>query len=98
VTDDSDDVTVHRYPILISEHCVALIQLFIKPHDRLDDIWTYDYIGGDAKYRQEFAAEELIRQLEDQYSPAFLMALRRACTKKLKEDDERYGTKFAEVE
>jgi hypothetical protein len=92
---DEEDVAVRRYPIMLTEHCIALITLFIKPYDRLDDLWTYDYLET-AQNKPKFAAEEFVRQLEDQYTPAFLMALRKAITDKLKEDDKRYGTNFAE--
>lgn len=84
---------ITRQPILLGESTVMLIQLFhVKTHN-LSDCWAWDYI--DALSTIENAAAQLIAQLEDHWSPAFLMALRKAITEKLRQHDSECGTEFA---
>jgi hypothetical protein len=93
---DAANMTIERRPFLISEHTVMLVTLFHKPHDMLADIWMHDYLPPlDAGAK---AAKQLVEQLEDRWSPHFLMELRKAISEKLAECDRDRGgrTKFAE--
>ncbi len=82
-----------RTPIMLGEHTVAVITLFHLPNDRLEDIWLYEYVH--AMRSVEHAAKQFIASLEDHWSPAFLMALRKQITQTLAEHDKECGTNFA---
>jgi len=88
------DVQVTRKPILITEHTIALLTLFRKPEDSLDDLWTLDYIQGEPD-TAKVAAKEFVNQLCSDWNAAFLMALRDELNAKLKEHDKCFGTRFA---
>ena len=91
-----DNISSRRYPIIITDHCIALLELFIKPHDHLDDVWSYDYLEEEISNEPQFAADEFVRRLENHWTPAFMMALRKAITNKLIEHDQEFGTNFAD--
>jgi len=86
---------ISRKPILLNEHTVALITLFKKGHDTLDDCWSFDAVNEWYYRDKDSAARQFVEQFEDHWTPAFMMSLRDQITKKLAEHDERYGTKFA---
>ena len=87
------DWTLTRTPIVLGEHTIALITLFHLPHDHLEDIWLMDYL--DHIKNVDHAASQFIDQLEDRWSPRFLMALRDKITATLAKHDSQYGTAFA---
>lgn len=87
------DAEFKRTPIVLGSHTVAVISLFHLPNDRIEDLWTYDY--WDVIKEVKHAAGQFIAALEDHWSPAFLMALRRTITETLAEHDKKYGTQFA---
>lgn len=84
---------VRRTPIVLTPHTVMLVQLFTMKEDNLSDMWSWGQT--DPWEDQKAAAEQFLEQLEDQWTPAFLISLRRAITDKLAKQDEKYGTKFA---
>ena len=86
---------IRRKPILLNEHTVALITLFKKDHDDLEDCWSYDAISEWYYKDKDSAARQFVEQLEDHWSPAFMMSLRDQITRKLVEHDEKYGTSFS---
>lgn len=86
---------VRRYPIMLNPHCIALLTLYIKQYDHLDDLWSIDYEGELAHDTPARAAQELVSRLEDHWTPAFMMALRDAIIAKLKEHDKECKTDFA---
>jgi hypothetical protein len=87
---------ISRKPILLNEHTVALITLFKKGYDNLDDCWSYDAVSEWYYRDKDSAARQFVEQFEDHWSPAFMMALRDQITAKLAEHDSKCGTKFAE--
>lgn len=88
-------MVVRRKPIMLNEHTVALISLFTKGTDNLDDCWSYDAVIEWYHQDKDSAARQFVEQLEDHWSPAFMMALRDQITAKLAEHDKKYGTNFA---
>jgi hypothetical protein len=94
-TTKTDGVDIERVPILINEHTVALLTLYTKDYDKLDDVWAWDYCN--AHETAQSASKQFLAALEDHWSPAFLMALRDEITTKLRKHDEECGTKFAEM-
>jgi len=84
---------VKRFPIILNNHAIAVIHIFTR-HDCLEDLWMSDCFHGNIGI-QEQAAQQMIDQLQDWWTPAFLMELRRAITKELKKHDNQFGTKFA---
>jgi len=78
-----------RKPILLSPNSVALIHIFTR-YDHLEDIWISDvpqsYI--DIKNIPKEAAKEFINQLDNHYTPAFLIALRDEINKILKKREK----------
>ncbi|HSC55785.1 MAG TPA: hypothetical protein VLC51_01205 [Nitrospira sp.] len=87
---------VSRKPIILSEHTVALITLFKKGTDNLEDCWSFDAVLEWYHKDKDSAARQFVEQLEDHWTPAFMMALRREITRKLREHDQECGTQFAE--
>jgi hypothetical protein len=81
-----------RFPIVLDNNTIMLIRLFTGV-THLEDLWLYD--EAPPLNTPDVAAKQLISQLEDHWTPAFLMALRDEITKKLKEHDKQYKTKFA---
>jgi hypothetical protein len=77
----TDAVEVRRTPILLNEHTVALISLYILPNDHIGDLWTVEYQG--CQFVTEGAVKQLVEQFEDRVSPRFLMELRKVITAKL---------------
>lgn len=89
-------VHVTRTPIVISAHAIALVTVFEKATDDLDDIWSWDWI--DPAYREAaHAADELIRQVchGGNVSVRLLKEIRRAAMDEIKRHDEQFGTNFA---
>lgn len=81
-----------RRPVLLNSHTVMLIQLF-QAKDTIADSWMWDYIDN---YREaDDAAEQFLDQLDEHWTPAFLMALRRKITERLVKHDTEYSTDFA---
>ena len=91
-TSEPPEMTAKRFPIVLNSHTVMLIQLFTAT-DKLTDLWAWDYY--DPIKEVGTAAEQLLDQLEDYWSPAFMMALRDATIRKLVEHDKQCGTNFA---
>jgi hypothetical protein len=85
---------VMRFPIILNNHTVMVIHLFTR-HDCFEDMWMHDCIHNESRRWQEQGAEQLIEQLQDHWTPAFLMKLGEVITKKLKEHDAECGTSFA---
>lgn len=46
------EVKVQRSPILVSEHAIALISIFIKPSDSFDEAWAWDYCSSHERQRR----------------------------------------------
>lgn len=88
-----------RFPIQLNTHTIMLIHLFHK-HDCLADMWTGDCLHyyETNMITQEEAAKQLMYQLEDHWTPHFLMALRNEINRELKEHDEDFGTNFVNEE
>jgi len=84
---------VKRFPIILNNHSIAVIHIFTR-HDCLEDLWMSDCFHRNIGI-QEQAAQQMIDQLQDWWTPAFLVALRGAITKELKKHDNQFGTKFA---
>lgn len=85
--------TYDRHPIFITNSVAAVIHLYTR-HGCFDDLWTSDCFH---RRSDERDAKQFIDQLEDQWTPAFLMALRDQITERLKEHDAEYGTEFAKT-
>lgn len=81
-----------RVPILISEHGVVLVSVFHKETDHLEDCWSWDVTP--PAYKD--GATQLIAEIADECSAAFLMALMDAALAKLVKHDAEYGTAFAD--
>lgn len=75
-----------RKPIYLSKNAVALITVYERP-DKIEDMWIIDYAeyGEDYKKVAEEAAEQFMEQLDEQYTPRFLRALKKEINKRLKE-------------
>lgn len=86
---------VKRVPIVVSEHTIAMLTLFNKPFDSLDDLWAHEWIAEEAHQHHKRSAAALVASFEGRWSPAFFMALRAAITDALQEHDVKYGTSFA---
>lgn len=86
-----------RFPILLDTQTILLLQLFHRKDNVLNDLWVQNMDGYEevslGNYKK--SAEQLLDQLEDHWTPAFLMYLRDSITDRLKEHDNKYGTKFA---
>lgn len=84
-----------RTPIFFNKNTVAVIHIFTRC-DFLEDLWMEDCIAAiSPENPYEQAAQQFVDQFEDHWTPAFLMELRQAITKKLEEHDKVHGTKFA---
>lgn len=89
-----------RFPIQIAPDTIALLQLFHRPSCHLEDLCVFpDCIKMEEERLKipETAAKQFISQLEDHWTPAFLMALRDEIDKELLEHDKQYGTKFSKI-
>ena len=86
-------VSIERKPVLIGEQTAALITLFHKERDCAGDWAIADLV--DPYETAEEAARQFVEFLDDHWTPAFLMALRRAITAKLAKHDRQFGTQFA---
>lgn len=89
-----DAPTVKRRPFMIGERTIALITLFTRETDGMADLWTNEYIDYYAQGTE--AAQEFLHQLKDEWTPHFLMELRKAITAMLAEHDKEFGTRFAD--
>lgn len=87
---------IKRLPIFINEHTVAMVTLFIKPHDFIEDSWAWEFSAAKARESTTYAAEQVISAFGDRVSPLFMKELRRAATKWLQEHDSQFGTSFAQ--
>ena len=87
---------IRREPILINNHAVAIIHIFDRL-DHLEDLWTADSDAFQEEKLEMYkeAATQFISQLEEQWTPSFMMALRDGINNELKEHDIKYGTKFS---
>ncbi|HDQ04857.1 MAG TPA: hypothetical protein ENN23_09945 [Deltaproteobacteria bacterium] len=86
---------VKRFPIILNKHAVAVIHVFTR-HDCIEDMWMSDCGHNNQRELQQQGAVQMIEQLEDEWTPAFLVALRDAITKILAEHDVEFGTLFAQ--
>ena len=72
---------MHREPIILSPHAVAVIHVFTKDED-IEEIFAFDYLdffGREASGSRELfriAAREFISQLKGHYCKLFLEMLR----------------------
>ena len=84
---------IRRTPIVLNKNTVALLHIFTR-HDSMDDIWMHDIAPYIEENYQEHAksAKELIKQLEDHYSIAFLEALIVECLNRIKSSDKEFNT------
>ena len=84
-----------RFPIQLNNHTIALIHLFHK-HDCLADLWVSncEHYSEKSINAQSEAAQQLIAQLEDHWTPQFLMALREEINKKLTAHNKEFNTNF----
>lgn len=80
----ADRLEYVRYPIFINRHSVAVIH-----------VWTRTI--SPIPFCQSSAVRQFVAQLENHWTPAFLMALRAAITEALQRHDDNFGTGFAEV-
>lgn len=95
IPDARDEPYVSRKPIILNEHTIALITLFKRRRDSLDDCWSYESVLEWYYRDKDSAARQFVEQLEDHWTPAFMMALREQITAKLAAHDAQYGTTFA---
>ena len=75
---------IHK-PIQINKNTVAVIHLFNR-YDHLEDIWFTEvnkYCEENYNLHEE-AAEQFIEQLDDMWSPLFMIALRSKIDERLK--------------
>lgn len=91
----SEGPTIKRVPVVIGEHTIALLTLFNKPFDHIEDMWALDWIQEEAHTHHPRSAKALVAAFEDRWSPAFFMALRDEITNALARHDKQYGTQFA---
>jgi hypothetical protein len=83
-----------RFPFFINPHAIGIIHIY-KRHDCLEDLWMTDCWHKEALTLPEEGAKQLINQLQDEWSPQFLMELRKRITETLKNHDDEFGTHFA---
>lgn len=81
-----------RVPILISEHGIALLSVFEKKTDDLEDCWSWDVTPPAYKG----AATRLVEILHDEACAAFWIELAEAVHAELIAHDKDCGTKFAD--
>lgn len=86
---------VRRMPIILSEHAIALLTLFRKPHDCLDDLWAFDWLHQEVHDSHRKSAKQFIDAMDGHWCPAFLMSLRDQIDLTLAEHDREYGTNCA---
>lgn len=92
---DMDQLEYNRYPIFINRHSVAVIHVWTRC-DNIADVFLPE-LGLEFPRDEQAAARQFIQQLEDHWTPAFLMALRDAVTEALRQHDADFGTDFSEV-
>lgn len=64
-----------RYPIKINNNAVALISIYEREKN-IEDIWFFDLVEKDEeKNTSQFAAQEFIHQLKDEWNGVFLESL-----------------------
>lgn len=91
----SKEDAIIRRPIQLTRHTVAVIHLFTKTDD-FDDLWMMDFW----RYMEEtydhndIAAEQFIEQLQDKWTPAFMMSLIDKISEALVVHDKKFGTSF----
>lgn len=84
-----------RLPIFINNHTVAVLNLYQR-HDCLEDMWKADCFHHDGIVEANRDARQFVDQMEEYWTPAFLMALRDEITARLREHDRDFGTEFAD--
>ena len=85
---------VDRFPIILNDHSVMVIHMFTRT-DYLEDLWMSDFM--DTISQQSDSAKQFLSQLDDHWTPHFLIELRKAITERLQEHDDKYGTTFAQI-
>lgn len=90
----SKSIESERFPIILNKHTVMVIHLFER-HDCIEDFWMSECEHEDSIKDQCRAAHQLIDQLGDDWTPAFLLELRKAVVEKLKEHDRKYGSSWS---
>jgi hypothetical protein len=92
------DDCYERFPVQISPDTIVVLHLFHQSNRNFfEDCWETDCA---AKLREDLqthtkAARQFIDQLEDHWTPLFMMTLRDEIDKELKDHDKKYGTSFA---
>lgn len=86
-----------RYPIVLDTQTITMIQLFHRTDNVLEDLWINEIDGYEEVRNGQYekSAKQLLDQLEDHYTPQFLMELRKEITRTLQEHDNEFGTSFA---
>lgn len=81
----SDQPMIERRPFFISDDTVAVITLFRRRANDFSALWMSEmpipHVG-------EEAAQQFIEQMEGFWTPHFLMALRKAISEKLAQEDK----------
>jgi hypothetical protein len=83
-------MSIIRKPIILDKNTIALIQVF-KRGDSLADLWIHDI----EKHEEEEwmlyldSARQFLDQLENNWTPRFLMELMKACYERLYRADQR---------
>jgi hypothetical protein len=86
-----------RHPIQLNSDTIVLLQLFHRNNHIEDICWSSECTMVMKKDLESHtkAAEQFINQLEDHWTPLFMMELRDRINERLKRDDKKYGTKFS---
>jgi hypothetical protein len=83
-----------RQPIWISPHTIALIQIFRLNEDNIEDLWLMDnrhFMNHIHMDMHKEAADQFLNQFEGTECAAFLIALRKVITERLKKMDAENG-------
>ena len=79
-----------REPIILSDHAVAVINIFTRTNS-LEDLWILDVPEWEEEYvknlrdNHERAAKQFVEQLEGYWTPAFMKALKNEIESRLKD-------------
>jgi hypothetical protein len=86
-----------RYPIQLNSDTIVMLHLFHRKNHIEDICWSSECTMSMNKDLESHtkAAEQFINQLEDHWTPLFMMELRDRINERLKRDDKKYGTKFS---
>lgn len=94
----NEEEIIDREPIQINDSTVILISLFHRDCTTLENMCISEDCPAKMSQsinRHEKAAKQLIAQLENHWSPAFMMALRDEIDNELQQHDEKYKTHFS---